>query len=511
MAEVIVLGERPLTIDQIAAVALDECPVRIDDSAALTQRLERSRTHLAAALARGESIYGVTTGYGGSCSNRVHPENSRHLGANLIRYHGCGCGEPLGIPEVRATLLCRLISLLRGYSAVSRELLDQLAAFLNAGITPVIPSIGSVGASGDLTPLSYLAATLAGEREVFFNRERILASEALERAGLKPYRFKPKEPLAIINGTAVMTGIAAVTIHRSRRVINAAVMGSALSVHGMAGNRRHFRPEIFAAKPFPGQAQVAHRLFTTLAESSPVQFSAAPETLQDPYSLRCAPHVIGVVEDAFSWMVPWVETEANGVSDNPLLDPESGDVLTGGNFYGGHIAFAMDGLKAALASVADLCDRQIALLVDPRFSRGLPSCLTKVSADEESGLHHGFKAAQITASALTAEALRNTMPAASFSRSTESHNQDKVSLGTIAARDAGQAVYLVSRVVAILLLVGAQACELRGAMDARPAIEALVQSVRDRVPALLEDRPMDIDIELTAMAILDEGAPCEKP
>lgn len=504
--EFLILGEQHISLEQIAAVALNDCPVRIDDGVALHRRLEKSQAHLAAALERNEAVYGVTTGYGGSCGNQVRAENSRQLGLNLVRYHGCGFGEPLGIPEVRATMLCRLISLLRGYSGVSRNLVDHLASFLNHGITPVIPSMGSVGASGDLTPLSYVAATLAGEREVFFRGNRIPASEALRETGMEPYSFQPKEPLAIINGTAVMTGIAAMAIQHSRRLLESAIGATAMTVHAMRGNRHHFRREIFEAKPFPGQARVARRLFQLLDQSAP-QPSSAPEVLQDPYSLRCAPHVLGVLEDALAWIVPWVETEANGVSDNPLLDPESGDVLTGGNFYGGHIAFAMDSLKAILASVGDLCDRQLAQLIDPRFNRGLPSCLTN-GGGTESGLHHGFKAAQITASALTAETLRNTMPAAAFSRSTESHNQDKVSLGTIAARDAGRAVDTTSGVVAILLLAGAQACELRGSLESRPAIAALVNAIRNHVPAIVEDRPMDGDIETLSQAILAEEVPC---
>ena len=503
--EPLVLGVGALTFDDLVSVAIRGRRVRIDDGAELNTKLERSQAHLEAALERGDPIYGVTTGYGGSCGSRLRAESAYALGENLIRYHGCGHGDPLGVYEVRGAMLCRLASLLKGYSGVSRDLLEQLVRFLNEGITPVVPCRGSVGASGDLTPLSYVAAALSGEREVFYQGVRQPTRQALETAGIAPYRFLAKEPLAVINGTAVMTGVAVVAIERSRRVLDASVAGTAMAVHGMAGNADHFRPEIFAAKPFVGQARVAASVAAFLKSEGAPPRADTPDALQDPYSLRCACHVLGVLEDALSWIIDWVEIEANGVSDNPLLHPETDEILTGGNFYGGHIAFAMDGLKAALASLADLADRQIALLVDPRFSRGLPPCLSGMTVDGEA-LHHGFKAVQITASALTAEAMKNTMPASVFSRSTESHNQDKVSLGTIAARDAEDVAGLAAGVVAALLLTAAQACELRGDLQTRPRVRELVNAVRARVPAVREDRPMDRDIEgIEKMILGDNG------
>ena len=217
--------------------------------------------------------------------------------------------------------------------------------------------------------------------------------------------------------------------------------------------------------------------------------------------MRCAPHVLGVLADALRWVEPWVEVEAGAATDNPLFDPESGRPLMGGNFYGGHIAFAMDALKAALASVADLCDRQAALLVDARFSRGLPAHLA-VPCSQGLAPRHGFKGMQITLSALTAEALQASMPAASFSRSTESHNQDKVSMGTIAAREALRVCELVSHAVAVHLLATAQACELRGGLGARPAVAALVGAVRGLSPALEDDRCLDSDIEVVNQAVV---------
>ena len=496
------MGNGPITVDQIIAVAKGDLDVEVGRSDAFVEKLNKSMGYLQGYMDRGVPVYGVTTGFGGSCGNRLHAELTRNLGDNLLKFHGCGTGRPLPVEEARATMLCRLIALVQGYSGVSWGLLEQLVAFLNLGITPVIPEQGSVGASGDLTPLSYVGAALAGSREVFYKGKRMPTGEALAQAGLKPYEFLPKEPLAIVNGTSVMTGIAAMAIERARRVLDAATVATALSVHGMAGHVHHFHASIFKAKPHPAQGEIAGRLRKLLeAEGEPPE-AVDPDSLQDPYSLRCSPHVLGVLGDSLEWITRWVEVEANGVTDNPLFDPDTGELLTGGNFYGGHIALAMDTLKAALASAADMCDRQIALMVDKRFNRGLPSCLAGTNGDGVE-LHHGFKAVQITASALTAEALKNTMPAAVFSRSTESHNQDKVSMGTIAARDAVQVGETVARVVAIHLMAAAQACELRGGLATRPVLVQVMKKIRVLVDAVTEDRPMDQDIERLAKTILE--------
>jgi histidine ammonia-lyase len=269
-------------------------------------------------------------------------------------------------------------------------------------------------------------------------------------------------------------------------------------MHGLLAHEHHLDAVLFEAKPFPGQADVAEALRRYLASDGDASECEAPEALQDPYSLRCAPHVLGVLGDALGWAQRWVEIEANGVSDNPLFHPVTGCPLMGGNFYGGHLAFAMDSLKAAAASVADLCDRQVALLVDARYSRGLPSSLTGGAAGT---LQHGYKGLQITASALTAEALSATMPVSSFSRSTESHNQDKVSMGTIAARDALRVCELVERVVAITLMVGTQACDLRGTVAIRSRLARVAAAVRRLHPSLTEDRPLDDELSAVSDAL----------
>jgi histidine ammonia-lyase len=350
--------------------------------------------------------------------------------------------------------------------------------------------------------MSYIGACLAGEREVFYQGKIMPSAKALKKAGIKPYHYLPKEPLAMVNGTTTMTGIAVLDIERALRILSATIYATALSIHALKGNAEHYHPVISEAKPFPGQAfvaaQIIHLLKTKVSARQLEDHSL--ETLQDPYSLRCSPQVAGVLYDSLDWIKKWVEIEANSSNDNPIFNPATGEVLMGGNFYGGHIAFAMDGLKAALASVADMCDRQIMLLVNPNSNRGLPGDLVR-NADKKKGLHHGFKAMSISSSALTAEALKATMPAASFSRSTESHNQDKVSMGTIAARDAERICTLTERVVAIHLLTAAQAYDIRNNVGARPLLSSLMEKIRSVSAPVVEDRAMDQDIENICTAI----------
>jgi len=498
----VIVGQGAVPCEQIVAVARGHAQVKLSAQRAFLARMKRSQSMLQKSLHEGVAVYGVNTGFGKACGKRTAAGHTSQRFANPLPFHGCGTGVPLEIAETRAAMLCRMLSLATGYSGVSLGLLRQLEAFLNLGITPVVPCQGSVGASGDLTPLSYIAACLAGERDVFYEGRRMSASRALKKAGLEPYVFEPKEPLSMVNGTSVMTGIAVMAVERSRTLLDAALCATALTVHAFRGKSHHFHPVIGQAKPFAGQIAVAQSLIDLLLAKVPDADleENGPEALQDPYSVRCTPQIAGVLSDALAWISQWVETEANSSNDNPIFDPSTGTPLMSGNFYGGHIAFAMDSLKSALASVADMSDRQILLLVNPQLSRGLPEDLVGVVKNDHF-FHHGFKAMSITASALAAEALKLTMPAASFSRSSESHNQDKVSMGTIAARDAVQTCTLVERTAAIHLLAAAQACELRGSLDARPRLAALTQRIREFSPRLTTDRPLDRDIEAVALAI----------
>ncbi len=498
----VVIGNETVTIDEIIRVARGKARVAVSSEKSFVERIENSQKNLMAAIEQNIPVYGVNTGFGKSCGKRIPGNFSVENGINLFRFHGCGTGEPLGIAETRSAIVCRMVSFARGYSGVSMELMASMASLLNEGITPVVPAEGSVGASGDLTPMSYIAAVLTGEREAFFMGKMMPAAEALNGAGIESYSFKPKEALAMMNGTTVMTGIAAVIVERAEHIARSALWATAMSVHGIRGKRDHFHPVISRVKPHRGQVSVAEELHGLLDSGATAEDLECGEldSLQDPYSVRCAPQILGVLLDALHWVRQWVEIEANSANDNPLIDPENGTVYTGGNFYGGHVVFAMDSLKAALASVADMCDRQVQLLVNPLVNRGLPADLIRVNGDQAL-YNHGFKAMSIGSSALAAEALKATMPAASFSRSTESHNQDKVSMGTIAARDAERICTLAERTAAIHLLAAAQACEIRKTVEARQRIARIVRRIRDLAEPLFEDRSMDKDIEAVAAAI----------
>jgi histidine ammonia-lyase len=499
---VVTVGKGHVPLEEIVAVALGKAKVQVSKDRHFTKKMRQTQAMVLKAVESDVVVYGVNTGFGKSCGKRVTAAAKKY--ASPLAFHGCGTGDPVGIPETRAAMLCRMLCLAKGYSGVSLELLEQLAAFLNFAITPVVPSEGSVGASGDLTPMSYIAAALEGKREVFYRGRRMPASKALEMTNLTPYTFGPKEPLSMINGTSTMTGIAVMAVRRAWRILHAAVCAAALSVHAFKGKVHHFNSLIGEVKPFPGQIFVAGRLRHLLETKSDLSGleECSPDALQDPYSMRCTPQIAGVLYDALAWIGKWVETEANSSNDNPLFDPETGQPVTSGNFYGGHIAFAMDALKSAVAAIADMSDRQILLLVNPQTNRGLPADLVGVRGDHFA-LHHGFKAISITATALCAEALKETMPAASFSRSCESHNQDKVSLGTIAARDAQRICTLVERVVAIHLLTAAQGCELRKTYKARPCLAQLIRGIRAMAKGVVADRPMDRDIERMVQAITE--------
>jgi histidine ammonia-lyase len=377
------------------------------------------------------------------------------------------------------------------------DLVRLLAEMLSRDILPRIPSEGSVGASGDLTPLAYVAACLMGEGLVRYRGEEMSVAAAFEREGLRPIVFRPKEALAVMNGTAVMTGLAALAFKRAEWLSLLSCRLTAMGSLALLGNPGHFDERLSVAKPHPGQSKAAAFIRADLATFAAV---SEPDRLQDRYSIRCAPHVIGVLEDMLPTFRRILETEINSANDNPLFDPNDGRILHGGHFYGGHVAFAMDGLKTLVANVADLLDRQLALLVDGRFSNGLPQHLSG-SKSPRSAINHGLKAVQIAASAWTAEALKLTMPASVFSRSTECHNQDKVSMGTIAARDALRVIELSEQVAAAALIAASQGLRLRlrasqlTAEVIGPRVWEFVSQTEGMCPFIDEDMPLDVAIE----------------
>jgi histidine ammonia-lyase len=488
---VVTLGEAAIGLAEIAGIARGDAHVALDETPAYRARVEASRRVLIAATARGEPVYGVTTGFGRSCDVSVAADLVARLPENLVRFHGCGVGPLFSDEESAAIVAVRLVSLARGYSGVRPQILEGLCALINHRVLPRIPSQGSVGASGDLTPLSYVAATLMGEREVSYRGRTMPAAEALAAAGIPRLRFEPKEALAIMNGTSAMTGLACLVIESAQRLCRLAAAITAMTVEAVRGNAGHFDERIFALKPHPGQVEAARWIREDLGYTPGA--AGAGVRVQDRYSLRCAPHVIGVALDTLTFASNLVEIEINGVNDNPIADPESERVLMGGNFYGGHICQAMDALKTAIASVGDLIDRQLILLCDSTANGGLPLDLVGAPGEARTA-NFGFKAMQILTSALAAEALKLTMPAAAFSRSTEGHNQDKVSMGTIAARDCASIVTLCETITVVHLLALCQAIDLRGGEGHHPRTLRLHQAVRTEVPMVVEDRPMEGDI-----------------
>jgi histidine ammonia-lyase len=358
----------------------------------------------------------------------------------------------------------------------------------------LIPSEGSVGASGDLTPLSYLAAVLCGEGEVWRNGVRVSAAQALAERGITPLRLRPKEGLAIMNGTAVMTALACLAYVRADYLTRLVTRITALASVALDGNPNHFAAVLFAVKPHPGMQRVAAWLRQDLRCD---QLDPSGRRPQDRYSIRRAPHVIGVLADALPWLRESIENELNSANDNPLIDAASQKVLSGGHFYGGHIAFAMDSMKNAVANLADLLDRQMALLVDSRYNNGLPANLSGVQGPR-AAINHGLKGLQISASAWTAEALKLTMPASVFSRSTECHNQDKVSLGTIAARDCLRVLDLTEQVAAALLIAVRQGvwlrCRLNRSIALEPALRDMIDALGADIRVIEADRRLEPDL-----------------
>ena len=493
----IIFGQGRLAIEDILAVAQAGTKVRLDRNPDYIAHIEKGTAFLDRVMREDGVIYGVTTGYGDSCTVDIPHALVEELPLHLLRFHGCGLGVHLSIEAARAVMAVRLASLARGYSGVSWDLLERFETLLNFGVTPLIPEEGSVGASGDLTPLSYVAALLVGEREAVFKDKIGSAQKILDELGLPPLRLRPKEGLAVMNGTAVMTALACDAFARAEYLTRICARLTAMASTALQGNHYHFDQKLFEYKPHPGQGVIADWI------RGDVDIGDVPrnsDRLQDRYSIRCAPHVIGVLRDSLPWMRNFIETELNSTNDNPIVDGENEQILHGGHFYGGHIAFVMDGLKNCVANLADLMDRQLALLVDSKFSNGLPSNLSGASSDRTE-INHGFKAVQIGVSSWTAEALKQTMPASVFSRSTESHNQDKVSMGTIAARDCIRVLELTEQVAAAHVIATAQAVELRRRLDTgkySAPVETPVTRFADTIftdfDFLTEDRALEADL-----------------
>ncbi|ASJ76053.1 HAL/PAL/TAL family ammonia-lyase [Granulosicoccus antarcticus] len=491
----LVFDDSALVIEDVVDVAYQRKESCLSGAPDFVKKINKGAEFLDDLLKEEGVIYGVTTGYGDSCTTHIPMDLVSELPKHLYTFHGCGLGAEFSAPIGRAVLAVRLVSLAKGFSGVSYGLLEQLMLLLRQDIIPIIPEEGSVGASGDLTPLSYVAAVLCGEREVYYQGQRRETKGVFRELKIEPVHLRPKEGLALMNGTAVMTALACVAYERTSYLAQLATRITSLMTVAIHGNAHHFDELLFSVKPHPGQQKIAAWLREDLHAGEPTR---NPDRLQDRYSLRCAPHVIGVVADSFPWWRQFIENELNSANDNPIIDGEGGHVLHGGHFYGGHIAYVMDSMKNTVANVADLLDRQMAQLVDPKFNNGLPANLSGAPKDR-AAINHGFKAVQIGMSAWTAEALKLTMPASVFSRSTECHNQDKVSMGTIAARDCLRILQLTEQVAAAALLAACQGVELRAqAGDGEYALTGGMQEtlsqVREEFAFLKEDRALEKEL-----------------
>ncbi len=493
MKNKILFGDTWISIDDVIKIANEKIPVELNDDPNYINKINKGVKFLEDTLAEDGVIYGVTTGFGDSCTRDVPAHLVKELPLHLTRFHGCGMGRHFTHDQARAMMAVRLCSLAKGVSGVSLDLMQQMINMLNSDIAPVIPEEGSVGASGDLTPLSYIAAALIGERTVTYQNEIRETADVFKSLDIKPITLKPKEGLALMNGTAAMTGIACEAFHRTSYLCKLAARLTAMASIALKGNSFHYDKDLFSVKPHPGQIQIAAWIRADLAHVTTPKNS---NRLQDRYSLRCAPHVIGVVQDSLPWFKQMIENELNSANDNPIIDGEKELILHGGHFYGGHIATVMDTMKTQVANLADLLDRQMALVMDPKFNQGLPANLSHATK-ERAAINHGFKAVQIAVSSWTAEALKNTMPASVFSRSTECHNQDKVSMGTIAARDCLRVLELTEQVFAAHLLALTQAIAIRNEnheLEHRAyskAMADMMHEVLNNFDIVTEDRPLE--------------------
>jgi phenylalanine ammonia-lyase len=487
----VVVGADPLSIEDVVRVAREDAVVRISGGA--RTRVAAGRARFQELLAQGVSMYGVNTGIGGNAGIALEADEMETLQHNLLRYLSCATGAPLPPDVVRAATLLRIVTFATGASAVRAGLLDVLAELLNRGVTPVVPRYGSVGASGDLMPSAYIARVLIGLGEAEFRGRRLQAAEALEAAGLRPIALAPKEGLALINGTTVMTAIAALLQVDAVRVLRALLAAVALAIEALEAPRLPFEPWIHEKKGHPGQIAVAAVLRGLLEGSGYIKASSR----QSCYSLRCVPQGLGPAWEAFADGRAVVEREINSANDNPLIDPETGALYKAGNFYGGHISRLLDGWKIDFAAMANWGHSVMAVLVDDRFNGGLPANLTP-----RPGINSGLKGLQLSMTSLTCAVRQMAGPSSIHSLPTEQYNQDVVSLGMHAAVTAMDSLECVRNLAAMLLLAGAQAVDLRGGPERLgKGSRAVYDAIRQIASFQQHDAPLEQEVAAVAAGI----------
>jgi len=493
------LNGQALTLGDIDSVALRERPVGVAPEA--LRRVVESRGLIERILGAGEVVYGVNTGFGKLSDVHIHGDKLAELQINLVRSHAGGVGEPLSQPESRAMLLLRANVLAKGFSGVRPELLEILIGLLNAGVHPVIPEKGSVGASGDLAPLAHLALVVVGEGEAFYRGERIAGREALRRGGLKPLELTAKEGLALLNGTQAMTAVGALAVSRARRVAELCDLAGAMSLEALKGTPAAFDARIQKARPHTGQIAAAEHLLRLMDGSEIRESHREGDTrVQDAYCLRCMPQVHGAVRDVLAHVAGVLETEAGSATDNPLVFPGEGAsteaVISGGNFHGAPLSYAFDYAAIAMTDLAGITERRIDRLLNPDINEGLPAFLAV-----DPGLSSGFMIAQIVAAALINECQVLSHPSSTGSIPTDGGKEDHVSMGMTGANKLRQIVEHVERVLAIELMCAAQALEFRRPLKSSRRIEAAHDAVRKVVPRLERDRVLAPDIAAVAEAI----------
>ena len=487
-------GQR-LTLEQIFDVAHVREQVALHDDA--RTRIEASRAVVEKIVEENRTVYGVNTGFGKLSDVRIDPGQLRELQLNLVRSHSCGLGNPLSEAESRAMLLLRANVLACGLSGARSVIVETLVAMLERGVTPVIPEKGSVGASGDLAPLAHLALAAIGEGEAFFKGERLASAEALKRAAIEPLQLEVKEGLALLNGTQAMGAVGALALHRAERLTRLADVSGAMSLEALKGTPVAFDERIHAARPHPGQIEVATHLRELLAGSAIRKSHLENDPrIQDAYSLRCMPQVHGAVRDALRHARGIVETETGSATDNPLVFSETGDVLSGGNFHGAPLALVFDYAAIALTDLMSITERRIDRLVNPDANEDLPPFLTR-----QAGTSSGFMMLQVTAVALLSEAKILAHPASIDNVPTDGGKEDHVSMGMTSATKLRSIVDLAEAATAIELITAAEGLEYRKPLAPGRGAKAAYDVVRTSVSPLLADRSMAGDIQKIVDAV----------
>jgi histidine ammonia-lyase len=481
---------RTLGLEAIERVAT-ELTTSVELAPDARSRMEASRDFIEASVASGEPVYGVTTGFGRLADVTISPDERTALQHNLVRSHAAGMGAPMDRAPVRALMLLRANALARGHSGCRVDVVDRLLALLNAGIHPLVPEFGSVGASGDLAPLAHVALGLLGEGEAESGGESAPVSRWMEQAGIEPLTLGSKEGLALINGTQATTGIGVLALLAAERALETAEIAAAMSLEALLGTPEAFRAEIQDARPHAGQGASAERLRTILADSEIRESHREGDPrVQDAYALRCVPQVHGAARQALGYVRGILETEANSATDNPLVFPESGVVLSGGNFHAQIVSQALDLLAIVVADLAAISERRIERLLNPDLSMGLPAFLAA-----RPGLESGFMIAQVTAVDLLSEMRILSHPASVDSVTTSANQEDHVSMGLAAARKARRTVGCLERVLTTELMCAAEGIEYRRPLRAGRGVEIAHERIRAAVPRLDGDRALGPDLD----------------